>query len=489
MVGSRNNDGSNGNRSFHRRRRTARQRLALGSQREIRPSQGTARRRGDSPQHSRERTRTAPGIRAAGAAPASLKEVVSPRRRSPRPACLPRARQAASLIRRPTCTACFAGNTPPASDPNRALPAPAGFGRVRKCADRGRTAENGNLTLVEAKQRCPNAELARPSVERNNTRKTAAADDGKRSFSKERRVPNGSKRAEKNRARRRSAVREQTLDRDLAPDRGRVFAPTAAGERQMSHCVANRQFNCSTLPPIAGPCSARSHGAVPVPVHAAGRRLQRRHVPMQRRGRRAGRASSRSATSGGRSGCSAPRSRNVCPRRRDQGCQALGEQLTGFSGRSRPGTENAHCGRSRIAASAGSHRARTRASSRRRLFRWCGSGTEPGRDDRQGRVLQRLLPGSVEGRVEIRALLACTSSESVGLPDIGPAVAAGVLVRAPLEAARLARRVHLDRCRLTQQTAQVDEVLLRCRRSFSAEARDFVMKAWDVTASALRPRP
>ena len=68
MVGSRNDDGSNGNRSLHRRRRTARQRLALDSQREIRPSQGTARRRGDSPQHSCERTRTAPGIKAAGAA-------------------------------------------------------------------------------------------------------------------------------------------------------------------------------------------------------------------------------------------------------------------------------------------------------------------------------------------------------------------------------------------------------------------------------------
>ena len=48
---------------FHSRRRTARERLALDSQREVRPSQGSTRRRGDSPQHSRESTRTAPGIR------------------------------------------------------------------------------------------------------------------------------------------------------------------------------------------------------------------------------------------------------------------------------------------------------------------------------------------------------------------------------------------------------------------------------------------
>ena len=111
MVGSTKNDGSNGNRSLHRRGRTARQRLALDSEREIRPSQGTARRRGDSPQHSRERARTAPGIRAPRAPPTSVKEGVSPRRRSRRPACPRRATRAASLDRRPTCTARSAGNT------------------------------------------------------------------------------------------------------------------------------------------------------------------------------------------------------------------------------------------------------------------------------------------------------------------------------------------------------------------------------------------
>ena len=49
------------------------------------------------------------------------------------------------------------------------------------------------------------------------------------------------------------------------------------------------------------------------------------------------------------------------------------------------------------------------------------------------------------------------------LKEVTPAVTAGVLARAPLEAVRLAGRVGLGRRRLAEQTAQVDEVLLRGR--------------------------
>ena len=85
--------------------------------------------------------------------------------------------------------------------------------------------------------------------------------------------------------------------------------------------------------------------------------------------------------------------------------------------------------------------------------------------DQQRRVLQRqrVLPELVERRVEVRALTLVLPGEVVALPDIGPAVAAGVLPRAPLEAVPLARRVRIGRRRLVQQMAQVDEVLLRCR--------------------------
>ena len=89
---------------------------------------------------------------------------------------------------------------------------------------------------------------------------------------------------------------------------------------------------------------------------------------------------------------------------------------------------------------------------------WCGSGTAPCRDNQQRRVLQRqrVLPELVERRVEVRTLPLVLPGEVVPLPDVGPTVAASVLLRAPLEAVRLPGRVRLGWRRLAQQTAQVD---------------------------------
>ena len=53
--------------------------------------------------------------------------------------------------------------------------------------------------------------------------------------------------------------------------------------------------------------------------------------------------------------------------------------------------------------------------------------------------------------------------EAVPLPDIGPAVAAGVLARTALEAVALASGIGLGRRRLTEQPVEIDEVLLRRR--------------------------
>ena len=86
-------------------------------------------------------------------------------------------------------------------------------------------------------------------------------------------------------------------------------------------------------------------------------------------------------------------------------------------------------------------------------------------DDQERRVLerQRVLPQLLEGGVEVGAPSLVLPGEVVALPDVRPAVAARVLARAPLEAVRRAGRVGLDRRRLAQQPAQVDEVLLRGR--------------------------
>ena len=76
---------------------------------------------------------------------------------------------------------------------------------------------------------------------------------------------------------------------------------------------------------------------------------------------------------------------------------------------------------------------------------------------------QRVLPELLEGGVEIGAPSLVFPGEVVALPDVRPVVAARVLARASLEAVPLAGRIGLDRRRLAQQPAQVDEVLLRGR--------------------------
>ena len=136
-------------------------------------------------------------------------------------------------------------------------------------------------------------------------------------------------------------------------------------------------------------------------------------------------------------------------------------------GRRRSGSENAHFSRSHVDAS-------TRSSSsnscvRLTLFvQLVRIRTAPCPTRSAAAVLQRqrVLPELVEGGVEVRATLLVLPGEVVAPPDVGPAVTAGVLPRTALEAVRLARRVRLDRRRLTQQMAQVDEVLLRCRTLF-----------------------
>ena len=94
-----------------------------------------------------------------------------------------------------------------------------------------------------------------------------------------------------------------------------------------------------------------------------------------------------------------------------------------------------------------------------------GADAEPRHvgDDQQRRVLQRerILPQLVERRVEIGAAALVLPGEAAALPHVGPAVTAGVLPRAALEAIPLARRVGLGRRRFAEQTAQVDEVFLR----------------------------
>ena len=83
-------------------------------------------------------------------------------------------------------------------------------------------------------------------------------------------------------------------------------------------------------------------------------------------------------------------------------------------------------------------------------------------DDQHRRVLQRerVLPELVERGVEVGVLALVLPGEAVPLPHVSPAVAAGVLARAALEAIVVAGRIGFGRRRLAQQPAQVDEVLL-----------------------------
>ena len=93
-----------------------------------------------------------------------------------------------------------------------------------------------------------------------------------------------------------------------------------------------------------------------------------------------------------------------------------------------------------------------------------GADAEPQHvgDDQQRRILQRqgVLPELPECSVQVGAVALVLPGEVVALPDVGPAVAAGVLAGATLEAVGVAGRVGLGRGRLAEQAAQVDEVLL-----------------------------
>ena len=169
--------------------------------------------------------------------------------------------------------------------------------------------------------------------------------------------------------------------------------------------------------------------------------------------------------------------------RRERDRRALGERL--------PGAPPATADRDpRTPTSAGpastrrpGRRVRTRASGGRCSSSWCGSGTAPCR--RRSTAARSPAPASTAGAGRMPRL----PGEVVALPDVGPAVAAGVLVRAPSK-----QYVSPDGA----ASAGVGSPSTRHRsmkcscdgeRSFSAEARHFVMKAWSVTAATLRPRP
>ena len=94
-----------------------------------------------------------------------------------------------------------------------------------------------------------------------------------------------------------------------------------------------------------------------------------------------------------------------------------------------------------------------------------GADAEPRHvgDDQQRRVLQGqgVLPQLVEGGVQVGMLALVLPGEVMPFPHVGPAVAPAVLAGAALEAVVLAGRVGFGGGRLSQQSAQVDEMLLR----------------------------
>ena len=94
-----------------------------------------------------------------------------------------------------------------------------------------------------------------------------------------------------------------------------------------------------------------------------------------------------------------------------------------------------------------------------------GADAEPPHvgDDQKRGVLQGegVLPELVEGAVEVGEPALVLPGEAMPFPHVGPAVATGLLSGALLEAVDLAGRVGLGWRRLSQGSAQVDEVLLR----------------------------
>jgi hypothetical protein len=70
-----------------------------------------------------------------------------------------------------------------------------------------------------------------------------------------------------------------------------------------------------------------------------------------------------------------------------------------------------------------------------------------------GQLLQRL--------VEVALLLFVLPGEEILLPDVGPALAAAGLGRALLESEMVADWIVLGRCRMIEEPAQVEEMLVR----------------------------
>ena len=157
-----------------------------------------------------------------------------------------------------------------------------------------------------------------------------------------------------------------------------------------------------------------------------------------------------------------PRSRNRCAKRREGRRRALGEGLPAL-----PGPQALGLGHRPLELVANR---RFREIVQDELVRLADAVGPVGADaearhvgdDQHRRVLQRerVLPELVERRVEIRVLALVLPGEAVPLPHVSPAVAAGVLARAALEAIVVAGRIGFGRRRLAQQPAQVDKVLL-----------------------------
>ena len=185
-----------------------------------------------------------------------------------------------------------------------------------------------------------------------------------------------------------------------------------------------------------------------------------------------------------------PRSRNACATAANDAAARSVRDCRVSPGRSRSGLENAHLSRSRVAAPA-------RSSSSNSCV-WLTLFVQLVRirnrtmseTIKQRRVLerQRVLAELLEGGVEVGAPSLVFPREVVALPDVRPAVAARVLARAALEAVRLAGRIGLDRCRLAQQPAQVDEVLLRGRALLQLRGPPLGDELVRCHAAALGPR-
>ena len=79
-------------------------------------------------------------------------------------------------------------------------------------------------------------------------------------------------------------------------------------------------------------------------------------------------------------------------------------------------------------------------------------------------ILERegILAELIERRVEVRVLALVLPSEAVALPHVRPTISPGILPGSTLKAVTLTGRIGLGRRPLSEQPAQIEEVLLRC---------------------------